>query len=75
MLSLVTSIAGEFVKCSEEEIESRRCVHWVLHSISIAILLSWMQIMLLIGRVPMWGYYALMFSMVLKNILKVSRNN
>lgn len=27
--------------------------------------------MLLISRIPMWGYYALMFSMVLKNILKV----
>ncbi|KYN39147.1 Transient receptor potential channel pyrexia [Trachymyrmex septentrionalis] len=71
MLSLVTSIAGEFVKCSKEEIKSRHCMHWVLHSISIAILLSWMQMMLLIGRVPMWGYYALMFSTVLKNILKV----
>ncbi|KAG5334525.1 PYX protein, partial [Acromyrmex charruanus] len=71
ILSLVTSIAGEFVKCSKEEIKSRHCMHWVLHSISIAILLSWMQMMLLIGRVPMWGYYALMFSTVLKNILKV----
>lgn len=72
-LSLVTSIAGEFAKNSKEEIESRHCVHWVLHSISIAILLSWLQMMLLIGRVLMWGYYALMFSRVLKNILKVSR--
>lgn len=71
-LSLVTSIAGEIAKCSMEEIESRHCAHWVLHSISIAILLSWMQMMLLIGRVPMWGYYALMFSTVLKNILKVA---
>ncbi|XP_077274645.1 transient receptor potential cation channel subfamily A member 1 homolog isoform X2 [Temnothorax americanus] len=71
MLSLVTSIAGEFVKCSKKEIETRHCAHWVLHSISIAILLSWMQMMLLIGRVPMWGYYALMFSTVLKNFLKV----
>ncbi|XP_025992946.2 transient receptor potential channel pyrexia [Solenopsis invicta] len=71
MLSLVTSIAGEFVNCSKEETEPPYCIHWVLHSISIAILLSWMQMMLLIGRVPMWGYYALMFSTVLKNILKV----
>lgn len=70
-LSLITSIAGEFAKCSKEEIESHQCAHWVLHSMSIAILLSWMQMMLLIGRVPMWGYYALMFSTVLKNILKV----
>lgn len=74
-LSLVTSIAGEFAKCSKEEIEFHQCAHWVLHSMSIAILLSWMQMMLLIGRVPMWGYYALMFSTVLKNILKVNGNH
>nr|XP_034187818.1 transient receptor potential channel pyrexia-like [Osmia lignaria] len=44
---------------------------WVLHSISLAILLAWMQMMLLVGRLPTCGYYALMFSTVLKNILKV----
>ncbi|RLU16292.1 hypothetical protein DMN91_012052 [Ooceraea biroi] len=66
-LTLITSVAGEFFKC---DVKSRDC--WVLHSISIAILLSWMQMMLLIGRFPMCGYYALMFSTVLKNILKFS---
>ncbi|XP_011172017.2 transient receptor potential channel pyrexia-like [Solenopsis invicta] len=72
ILSLITSIAGEFVvKCSKEEIESRHCMDWVLHFISIAILLNWMQMMLLISRVLMWGDYALMFYTVLKNILKV----
>ncbi|XP_053979299.1 transient receptor potential channel pyrexia-like [Hylaeus volcanicus] len=44
---------------------------WVLHSISVAILLGWIQMMLLVGRLPTFGYYALMFSTVLKNILKV----
>ncbi|XP_076628466.1 transient receptor potential channel pyrexia [Colletes latitarsis] len=44
---------------------------WVLHSISVAILLGWIEMMLLVGRLPMYGYYALMFSTVLKNILKV----
>ncbi|XP_039303120.1 transient receptor potential channel pyrexia-like isoform X2 [Solenopsis invicta] len=71
ILSLITSIAEEFVKCSKEEIESRHCMDWMLHSISIAILLSWMQMMLLISRVLMWGDYALMFYTVLRNILKV----
>ncbi|XP_039315391.1 serine/threonine-protein phosphatase 6 regulatory ankyrin repeat subunit B isoform X2 [Solenopsis invicta] len=72
MLSLITSIAGEIVKCPKEEIKSlRHCMDWMLHSISIAILLSWMQMMLLISRVLMWGDYALMFYTVLKNILKV----
>ncbi|CAK9830093.1 Transient receptor potential channel pyrexia [Anthophora retusa] len=50
---------------------SRHPPQWVLHSISLAILLAWMQMMLLVGRLPMCGYYALMFSTVLKNILKV----
>lgn len=70
MLSLVTSVAGEFLKC---DVKFHDC--WVLHSISIAILLSWMQMMLLIGRFPTCGYYALMFSTVLKNILKVSEKS
>ncbi|KAI4498013.1 hypothetical protein M0802_006837 [Mischocyttarus mexicanus] len=43
----------------------------VLHFISISILLAWMQMMLVIGRFPALGYYALMFSTVLTNILKV----
>ena len=75
ILSLITSIAGEFVKCSKEEIKSRHCMDWVLHIISIAVLLSWMQMMLLISRVLMWGDYALMFYTVLKNILKVKQSN
>jgi len=66
---LITSVAGEFFKCEDR---TQDC--WLQHSISIAILLSWMQIMLLIGRFPMCGYYALMFSAVLQNILKVSQN-
>ncbi|XP_039303110.1 transient receptor potential channel pyrexia-like isoform X2 [Solenopsis invicta] len=71
ILSLIISIAGGFAKCSKEESESQNCMDWMLHSISIAILLSWMQMMLLISRVLMWGDYALMFYTVLTNILKV----
>nr|BAN81930.1 transient receptor potential A5 channel [Solenopsis invicta] len=72
-LSLIISIAGGFAKCSKEEIESQHCMDWMLHSISIAILLSWMQMMLLISRVLMWGDYALMFYTVLTNILKINQ--
>lgn len=68
-LSLIVSLAGELVGC--EELESGDC--WMLHTISVAVLLSWMRIMLLIGRFPMCGCYALMFSAVLKNILKVGQ--
>lgn len=68
-LSLGMSVASEIVKCTDKEIKSGEC--WLMHCISVAILLGWVQMMLLIGRFPMWGYYALMFSTVLKNILKV----
>ncbi|XP_076238945.1 transient receptor potential channel pyrexia [Calliopsis andreniformis] len=44
---------------------------WMLRFLSVSILLGWIQMMLLIGRLPICGYYALMFSTVLKNILKV----
>ncbi|KAI4464127.1 transient receptor potential channel pyrexia [Holotrichia oblita] len=45
--------------------------NWKLHAISIAILLSWTELMLLIGRLPSYGYYALMFAAVLQNVIKV----
>ncbi|KAK5643782.1 hypothetical protein RI129_007627 [Pyrocoelia pectoralis] len=44
---------------------------WTLHCASLAVLLSWSELMLLIGRSPSYGYYALMFAAVLQNILKV----
>lgn len=44
---------------------------WVLQCISIAILFAWIEMMLLVGRFPTWGHYALMFSTVLKNVSKV----
>ncbi|KAK9737004.1 Ankyrin repeats (3 copies) [Popillia japonica] len=45
--------------------------NWKLHAISIAVLLSWTELMLLIGRLPSYGYYALMFAAVLQNVVKV----
>ncbi|XP_020298541.1 transient receptor potential channel pyrexia-like [Pseudomyrmex gracilis] len=71
IVSLAPAIGSEFANCDKEEIEKLHCAQWILHCLSIAILLSWMQTLLLIGRFPMWGYYALMFSTVLKNVLKV----
>ncbi|XP_018560868.1 transient receptor potential channel pyrexia-like [Anoplophora glabripennis] len=44
---------------------------WLLHATSIAVLLAWIELMLLIGRLPSLGYYALMFSTVLQNVVKV----
>ncbi|PSN47462.1 hypothetical protein C0J52_01967 [Blattella germanica] len=34
---------------------------WILHLMSVAVLLVWIEFMLLIGRIPKLGYYALMF--------------
>lgn len=45
--------------------------NWVIHFASIAILMAWIELMLLIGRLPSLGYYALMFSSVLQNVVKV----
>lgn len=69
-LSIVVAIAGE---CSPPVVGSvpDPPPPWVLQSVSIAILFSWIQMMLLVGRFPTWGHYALMFSTVLKNVSKV----
>ncbi|KAF3425748.1 hypothetical protein E2986_12347 [Frieseomelitta varia] len=32
---------------------------WIFHSVSVAILLASVQTMVLIGRLPQWGYYTL----------------
>ncbi|XP_039303117.1 transient receptor potential channel pyrexia-like isoform X2 [Solenopsis invicta] len=71
ILSLIILIPERFIKCSKEEIESGHWIDGVLHLISIAILLSWMQKMLLVTQVLMWDNYPLMFYTVLMNILKV----
>ncbi|KAK2577416.1 hypothetical protein KPH14_003525 [Odynerus spinipes] len=69
---IVTDVRYILSEDSKEKVmEIPRAPEWVLHAISIAILLGWIQMMLLIGRFPTWGYYALMFSTVLKNVLKV----
>jgi hypothetical protein len=44
---------------------------WVLHVMSFAVLLAWTELMLLMGRFPTCGYYALMFYHVLQNVIKV----
>lgn len=46
--------------------------NWVLHTMSVAVLLAWTELMLLIGRFPTYGYYALMFAAVLQNVVKVN---
>ncbi|XP_020712175.2 transient receptor potential channel pyrexia-like [Athalia rosae] len=84
-ISLTVAIAGEFIDDRFEAVTTNDSEQskdsppqyqydppqWILQSISVAILFSWIQMMLLVGRFPTWGYYALMFSTVLKNVIKV----
>lgn len=44
---------------------------WELHILGVIILFAWIELMLLIGRHPTYGYYVLMFTVVLQNVLKV----
>lgn len=71
-ISMVVAIAGAFI--------SSASTPWVLHTLSIAIPLSWIQIVLFLGRIPAVDlldirYYALLFSIVLKHVFRVSRIN
>ncbi|XP_019881595.2 transient receptor potential channel pyrexia [Aethina tumida] len=54
-----------------DNVNIKDCPNWVLHVTSVAVLLAWIQLMLLIGRLPTFGYYALMFAAVLQNVIKV----
>ncbi|KAK1137781.1 hypothetical protein K0M31_002275 [Melipona bicolor] len=75
-ISLAVSI-GSFTYCKITTISEGKELHddrqyppqWILHSVSVAILLACVQTMVLIGRFPQWGYYMLVFFTVLKNIL------
>ncbi|XP_059486323.1 transient receptor potential channel pyrexia-like [Neocloeon triangulifer] len=42
-----------------------------VHMTSVVLLLAWTELLLLIGRFPTWGNYALMFYTVLRNVMKV----
>jgi len=73
LLSLTIAVGGEFgdhmmpfIK-DQEPTEST----WVVHVMSFAVLLAWTELMLLMGRFPTFGYYALMFYHVLQNVIKV----
>ena len=65
VLSLVIAVAGEQMSSVKQR------PIWILHVSSIVVLLAWSGLMFLIGRFPTWGYYALMFSAVLRNVVKV----
>lgn len=44
---------------------------WPRHVATVALLLSWIEMMFLLSRFPNWGYYVLMFGKVATNVVKV----
>ncbi|XP_059055688.1 transient receptor potential channel pyrexia-like isoform X2 [Achroia grisella] len=44
---------------------------WPRHVATLALLLSWLELMFLLSRFPNWGYYVLMFGKVASNVIKI----
>ncbi|XP_049879814.1 transient receptor potential channel pyrexia-like isoform X2 [Pectinophora gossypiella] len=44
---------------------------WPRHVATVALLLSWVELMFLLSRFPNWGYYVLMFGKVASNVIKI----
>ncbi|VVC91355.1 unnamed protein product [Leptidea sinapis] len=44
---------------------------WPRHIATLALLLSWLELMFLLSRFPNWGYYVLMFGKVASNVVKI----
>ncbi|XP_035452147.2 transient receptor potential channel pyrexia isoform X1 [Spodoptera frugiperda] len=44
---------------------------WPRHVATVALLLSWLEMMFLLSRFPNWGYYVLMFGKVASNVVKI----
>ncbi|XP_026727732.1 transient receptor potential channel pyrexia-like [Trichoplusia ni] len=44
---------------------------WPRHVATVALLLSWLEMMFLLSRFPKWGYYVLMFGKVSTNVMKI----
>lgn len=73
LLSLTIAVGGETTNYMMPFLQNREPTEstWVLHVMSFAVLLAWTELMLLMGRFPTCGYYALMFYQVLQNVIKV----
>ncbi|XP_046750138.1 transient receptor potential channel pyrexia-like [Diprion similis] len=77
-ISIAVAITGEYypdmMKSTHKtlnQVERGNFRQWILQFVSVAVLIAWIQMMLLVGRFPTLGYYTLMFSTVLKNVFKV----
>ncbi|KAF5271907.1 hypothetical protein FQR65_LT05054 [Abscondita terminalis] len=71
VLSVVIALRGFRTVNGQVPTAYEEIPEWCLHASSLAILVAWSELMLLIGRSPSYGFYALMFAAVLQNIIKV----
>ncbi|CAF4858679.1 unnamed protein product [Pieris macdunnoughi] len=46
-------------------------IEWPRHIATLALILSWIELMFLLSRFPNWGYYVLMFGKVASNVVKI----
>ncbi|XP_044747681.1 transient receptor potential channel pyrexia-like isoform X1 [Coccinella septempunctata] len=70
-ISLIAAIVVAVVGENFGHLRESDAPDWVLQVISVLLLFLWMELMSLLGRLPVLGYYAIMFTTVLKNVLKV----
>lgn len=71
VLSLVTAIIVAVVGENVGQLREITKPDWILQVLSVLLLFVWMELMSLLGKLPALGYYAIMFTTVLKNVLKV----
>ncbi|KAM3955948.1 LOW QUALITY PROTEIN: transient receptor potential cation channel subfamily A member 1 [Aphomia sociella] len=64
-IGLATILPPSVIVASWSEAE------WPRHVATLALLLSWIEMMFLLSRFPNWGYYVLMFGKVASNVIKI----
>ncbi|XP_049794159.1 transient receptor potential channel pyrexia-like [Schistocerca nitens] len=68
-LVLLVAAAGEVGQPADMAVSIRHQL--IVHAAALAVLAAWADLMMLVSRFSVWGYYALMFNAVLLNVTKV----
>ena len=77
-MSFIVAISGEVRSVVLEGVsaDARKPEHeegWTRRVAAYAIILSWIQLIFVLGRFPTFGVLALMFFTILKNMVKVTQ--